>query len=396
MENNGTPGAEPAVPGSQQQSAMPGPVPPAEPSKSRLRRYRYRSLFWPLVLVGAGVVWLLYSLGVLSASNLAVVGLVWPAFVVGIVVDLLLGHRTPAAGAAVAAVMLAIVVVLMAVGPGLGWVGDTALKTETFTTPVGEATSVQVELGLSGYATTVHALAPATGAERPLLLATITHRGSVVFTAEGTATKTLGLRSANQWQWWQRIGNDTENPWDIALAPGVPLDLVILASSGSNTVDLTGLQLQRLEVDASSGDSVVVLPVADPLSSVTSPPDIDLESASGRMEVQAPAGSAFAANIGMSSGDTRLTIGRDSTAEVRFHGSSGQFVLTVAAGQALRVELRQVSPDDVNLPSGLTRVSGIGQESVWQTPGYDSAPNRVDLVVESMNSGTVKVQVGSA
>src|SRR5664279_2107838 len=108
MENNGMQGAQPAVPGAQQRSAMPGPVPPAEPGRNRWRRYRYRSLFWPLVLIGAGIIWLLYSLGVLSASNLAVVGLVWPVFVIGIGVDLLLGHRTPVAGAAVAVVTLAI------------------------------------------------------------------------------------------------------------------------------------------------------------------------------------------------------------------------------------------------------------------------------------------------
>jgi hypothetical protein len=392
MENNGMQGAE-AAPGSQQNPAMPGPTPPAEPGRRGRRRYRYRSLFWPLVLIGAGVIWLLYSFGVLSASNLAIVGLVWPVFVIGIGVDLLLGHRSPLAGAAVAVVTLAVVVVLIAIGPGLGWVGSTALKTETFTTPVGEATSAQVELGLSGYTTTVHALAPATGADRDLLSANITHRGSIDFTAEGVTTKSVELRATNGWQWWQRIGNDTENPWDIGLAPGVPLSLIVLASSGSNTVDLTGLQMQKLEVDASSGDSVVVLPVADPLSATR--PDIQLQTSSGRMEVQAPAGSGFTANIGMSSGDTRLTIGKDSTADVRFRGSSGQFVLTVATGQALRVEVRQVSSGDVNLPSALARVSGTDQEGVWQTAGYDSAANRVDLIIESVSSGTVKVQAGS-
>jgi Putative adhesin len=393
MENNGKQGSEPAAPESQPQSAMPGPVPPADLGHGRRRRYRYRSLFWPLVLIGAGIIWLLYSLGVLSASNLAVVGLIWPVFVIGIGVDLLLGHRSPLAGAAVAVVTLAIVIVLIAIGPGLGWVGSTDLKTETFSTPMGEATEAQIELGLSGYTTTVHALAQATGVDRQLLSATITHRGTIAFSAEGTAKKTVELRSANEWQWWQRIGNDTENPWDIGLAPGVPLSIIVLASFGSNSVDLTGLLVQKLEVDASSGDSQVILPAADQLSATR--PDIELQSSSGRMEVQAPAGSGFTMNVGMSSGDTRVTIGADSVADIRFRGSSGQFVLTVAGGQALRVEVRQVSSGSVDLPAGLTRVSGTDQEGVWQTAGYESAANRVDLVIESMSSGTVKVQVGA-
>lgn len=390
MEHNGTSGTPSVAP----PPAPPGaPAPPfdAQPGPRQHRRYRYRSLFWPLIVIGAGVIWLLYSLDVLSASNLAVMGLVWPVFVIGIGADLLLGHRSLLAGAIVGVATLAIIIVLMAVGPGLGWVGNTALKTETFRTPVGEATEAQIELGLSGYTTSVHALPEETGADRALLSATIAHRGVISFTTEGTTQKTVALRSSNGWQWWQRIGNDMATPWDIGLARGVPLELVILASSGSNSVDLTGLRIKRVEVDASSGDSQVVLPAGDQLSATL--PQIDLQSSSGRMEVQAPAGSFFTMGVDMSSGDTRVSVGKDSSADIRFRGSSGQFVLIVASGQQLRVEVRHISSGDVKLPEGLTRVSGDGDEGVWQTAGYDSLANGVDLIIESMSSGTVKVQV---
>ena len=81
MEQTGTPAAGPGAPG-------PG----------RRRHYRYRSLFWPVVLIGAGVMWLLYSLDVISASNLEVLALVWPVFVIGIGVDLMVGHRSRGSG----------------------------------------------------------------------------------------------------------------------------------------------------------------------------------------------------------------------------------------------------------------------------------------------------------
>jgi hypothetical protein len=388
MEYEGTTGtpniAPPAEP--------PAPDPPsaAQPGPKQRRRYRYRSLFWPLIVIGAGVIWLLYSLDVFSASNLAVVGLAWPILVIGIGADLLVGHRSLLAGAIVGVATLAIIVVLMAVGPGLGWVGNTELKTETFSTPVGPATEAQIELGLSGYTTSVHAL-PEGAADPQLVSATITHRGVINFKAEGTTKKTVALRSSNGWQWWQRIGNDTATPWDIGLARGIPLDLVILASSGSNSVDLTGLRIRRVEVDASAGDSQVVLPAGDQLSATL--PQIDLQSSAGRMEVQAPAGSFFTMGVDMSSGDSRVSVGKDSSADIRFRGSSGQFVLIVAAGQQLRVEVRQISAGDVKLPDGLIRVSGTGDEGVWQTAGYDELANGVDLIIESMSSGTVKVQV---
>ncbi len=380
MEYNDISGSEPVSP-------EPGPSAP-----EKRRRYRYRSLFWPLVFIGAGVMWLLYSTGVFTGANLAVVGLVWPVFVIGIGVDLLLGRRSLLAGAVVGVVTLGIVIVLMAVGPGLGWVGSSELKTETFSTPVAGATSAQIDLGLSGYTTNIHALPAGAAGGGQLVSATLTHRGVVNFTVEGTTEKSVGLRSTDNWQWWQRIGSDTENPWDIGLAPGLPLDITVLASSGSNTLVLTGLTLRKLEVDASSGNSQVVLP--GPAAASAALPEIVLQSSSGTMMVEAPDDAAFSMNLSMSSGDTRVSLGKEVSADIRFRGSSGQFILTVKTGQALRVEVRQVSSGDVKLPAGLTQVSGNGKEGVWQTPGYDDAANGVDLIIESMSSGTVKVQLG--
>jgi hypothetical protein len=354
-------------------------------------RYRYRSLFWPVVLIGAGVIWLLYSLDVVLSSNLEVLALVWPIFIIGIGVDLIVGHRSPVAGAIVGAVTVGLVVVLMMIGPGQGWVGSSELKTETFSTPVGEASQAQVQIDLSRYAASIHALPVATGPDRPLLYASITHRGTVDFSAEGTTQKTVKLKSGDGWRWWQRIGSDNATPWDIGLDRGVPLTVIVRASSGSSTLDLTGLQLRKLEVHASSGDAQVVLPHAEQLSAYR--PEIQLDSSSGRMDVQAPDGAAFGMNVDMSSGDTRVTLGKDSTADLAFNGSSGQFVLTVRPGQALRVEVKNISSGDVRLPDEVTRISGEGEKGVWQTSGYDSAAFRVYLVIENMSSGTVKVQV---
>jgi hypothetical protein len=330
---------------------------------------------------------------VISVSNLEVLGLVWPVFVIGIGVDLLVGHRSAAAGAIVGVVTVGIVIALMMIGPSAGWVTTGDLKTETFSTPVGEAAQAEVDIGLSGYAASLHALPAASGTERPLLYASVTHRGTVEFSAEGTTQKVVTLKSGNGWQWWQWLRGNSATPWDIGLDRRVPLSVIVRASSGSSTLDLTDLELRRLEVHASSGDSQVILPNADPLSAYR--PDIQLNSSSGRMDVQAPDGAILGMKVDMSSGDTRVTLGKDSAADISFRGSSGQFVLTVRPGQALRVEVKNISSGDVKLPDGLTRISGEGQEGVWETPGYSSAANLVDLVIESMSSGTVKVQVGN-
>jgi hypothetical protein len=391
MEQTGTAAPGPLGSGTAPGPPAPGPVGPGETGQKSRRRYRYRSLFWPLILIGAGVIWLLYTLEVISGSNLAVLGLVWPILIIGIGVDLIVGHRSPAAGAIVGAVTVAALVVLMLLGPSLGLADDTELTTQTIVTEVGEATHAQIDIGLSGYSASVHALPAATGPDRPLLAATLTYRGTIDFNVEGTTDRMVTLRSGSDWQWWQRIGDDTATPWDIGLDGGVPLDVTVQSSSGSSTLDLTGLQLQSLEVDASSGDSQVMLPAADPLSSYRL--SLRLQSSSGRMDVQAPDGAAFSADVEMSSGDTRLTLGRDAAVDVAFRGSSGQFVLTVTPGQALKVEVQDISAGDVDLPDGLTRISGDEEEGVWETQGYDSAPYRVHVVIEQMSAGSVDIRM---
>ena len=336
MEQTGTagPGSSAARPEQQLagwdpgQPPGPGPGQLGEPGRRPRRPYRYRSLFWPVVLIGAGVIWLLYSLDVISASNLEVLALVWPVFVIGIGVDLIVGHRSPVAGAIVGIVTVGIVIVLMMIGPNLGWVGGSEVKTETFSTPVGEATQARVQIDLSGYAASIHALPVATGPDRPLLYASVTHRGTVEFAAAGTTSKTVTLKSGSGWQWWLHGGFGNETPWDIGLDSSLPLSLTVFGSSGSNSVDLTGLRaLRSLEVHASSGDSQVTLPAADPVGAYRL--DLQLFSSSGRMDVQGPDGATLGGRVQMSSGDTRVTLGKDSAADLTFKGSSGQFVLTV-------------------------------------------------------------------
>jgi LiaI-LiaF-like transmembrane region len=401
MEQTSTPGPGSPAPRPEQQLGGstpgqppgPGPGQPGQSGRRPRRPYRYRSLFWPVVLIGAGIIWLLYSLDVISVSNLEVLALVWPVFIIGIGVDLIVGHRSPAAGALVGIVTVGIVIVLMMIGPSLDWVGDSEMKTETFSAPVGEATQAQVQIDLSGYAASIHALPVATGPDRPLLYASVTHWGTVEFAAEGTTSKTVTLKSGSGWRSWLHGGLGNETPWDIGLDPTLPLSLTVFGSSGSSSADLSGLRaLRSLEVHASSGDSQVKLPVADPANAFRL--DLRLFSSSGRMDVQGPDGAALGGRVQMSSGDTRVTLGKDSAADLSFNGSSGQFVLTVRPDQALRVEVKKVSSGDVKLPDGLTRVSGEGEKGVWQTPGYDSAAFRVYLVIESMSSGTVKVEVG--
>src|SRR5512135_1019645 len=79
----------------------------------------YRSLFWPMILIGVGVVWLLGNLGILPANSLYLLANLWPLLLIGIGADLIFARRLPLVGAIIGLVLVAVVVVVLLIGPSL-------------------------------------------------------------------------------------------------------------------------------------------------------------------------------------------------------------------------------------------------------------------------------------
>ena len=118
----------------------------------------YRSLFWPLILIGVGIVWLLGNLGVISGANLSVLFRLWPLFLIAIGLDLLLGRKSSVVGALIGLGTVALIIVLMLVGPGLGWAANADVQTDTYSAALGDATSARVDLNLGVGAASIYAL----------------------------------------------------------------------------------------------------------------------------------------------------------------------------------------------------------------------------------------------
>lgn len=350
-------------------------------------RPRYRSLFWAVVLIAVGAVWLLFNLDVIEPNQLAALTYVWPILLVGIGVDLLIGRRSLAVGALIGVVTVGLIIILMVLGPSFGWAGDSALQTQTFSTPADGATSAEVTLKTGAYSTTVFALPPSNAADRPLLKAQVSYRGSVHFESSGEATKTVLLEATGWSWWWQFLDEQEAAPWDIGLDPQIPLRLKVDSGSGSTELDLSGLWLTDLAVDLSSGNAHVKLPSLAGRDYAAS-----FDMSSGDLDLEAPGGAHIDMRVDMSSGDVRVALGKDSDVTLRFKGSSGQFHLELAAGQALRVEIEDVSSGDVELPMGLVQVEkGGDEEGVWESQGYAEAASKVLLVIEKMSSGDLRV-----
>jgi hypothetical protein len=82
-------------------------------------------IFWPLVLVAGGVLWLLANFGVIAGENFFVLFRLWPVLLIAAGLDLLFGRRWPLVSALIAVVTVGLAVVAVVFAPQLGLAGPT-------------------------------------------------------------------------------------------------------------------------------------------------------------------------------------------------------------------------------------------------------------------------------
>jgi hypothetical protein len=82
---------------------------------------RHRSFFFPLLLIGAGVIWLMVNLGYIPSANLWALAHIWPILLIGAGLGLILRQYWSEAGIVVSTLIVLGVVLAVAYAPQLGW-----------------------------------------------------------------------------------------------------------------------------------------------------------------------------------------------------------------------------------------------------------------------------------
>jgi hypothetical protein len=323
---------------------------------------RDRSFFWPIVLIGAGVIWLLANFGLVQDLSWTALFRLWPLALIAAGLDILFGRSHPLIGALIGLLTVGVAVALLVAGPRLGLApAAPELRTETFTEPLEGATSAEISLDLASFPTTVSALDDSS----VLFDAVIPHRGQVRFTTSGTAQRQVRLdESSGPGLFIFDLGTiDAE--WRIGLSPEVPLRLVVDAGSGASELDLAELNLTALDIDAGSGAVTLSLPAAEAV-------DVRLAGGSGAQSVHVPAG-----------------LGGTLT----YDGGSGTLSVTVADTAAVRLDVRDSGSGSVRVPAGWDEIEdGDNDEGVWQSAAYDEAAGQALLIiVDDLGSGQVAV-----
>lgn len=391
------------------------------PVQQPRRRRGYRSLFWPVVLIAAGVLWLLSNLGIMTAENWSVLVQLWPILLIAAGLDMIVGRFSAVLGSLIGVAAVGLIVVLALIGPSLGWAGnatwfgspiviggDLEIQNMSIDEPLGDTQSADVRLDLSFEQTSIRTLDAGSDS---LLEADIDYLGDLTFDVTGGRNKSIRLR-----QDVVTAGifpppglNTRDMRWDIALNPDVPTDLQVDAGSGPVEMDLAGLTLTALEIDGGSGPVTLSLPAGGPY-------DTEIDVGSGSFDVELAQGASTTMDVRGGSGPFRFASGAD--AEVRFEGDvgSGPFEFTLAEGTngtfelgggsgpvrfqlpadaAVRVEVRDGGSGRVSLPNALVQVERGDDDDdtgVWETENYSRATNRIEIIIRDVGSGNVIVE----
>ncbi|MBN2502507.1 MAG: DUF4097 family beta strand repeat protein [Anaerolineales bacterium] len=339
-----------------------------------------RSIFWPMIMIGLGVIWLLANFEIIPPVNWWTLLNLWPLALVALGLQIMFGSGRPWLGNLLSFFLVLGVIGVLILAPSLGWTPGGQLITEQFSEPLDGAEGAIVRLDMDYGDTSLGALSDS----NDLIDVKITHGGTVSFSAVGGDRRTvsLDLDARNGQFLFINPAAIGETVSEIGLSPDVPIDLEIDHGSGQGEYALEELQLTDLEIDMSSGDVAADLPAGDYAVSV--------DVSSGAVDFAGAAGSDLDVTMDVSSGRLDFSFAEQTNAKVEVDLSSGSVNIELPEGVGVRIA-GSASSGSIRVPKGYVRVSGEDDDGVWESPDYGTADYTIEITFD-VSSGSFNVR----
>jgi hypothetical protein len=321
----------------------------------------YRSFFWPTLLIGVGLVWLLVNLGIIAPFNVSTLLQLWPLLLIIMGLDILLGRRFAWIGSLIGLLAVGGVVAFLILSPKTTVTNETGITTETFSAPVEQTTLVNYNFETASEPVEIYAL----GQSNNLIDANLSHYGRVGFVDNGTSTRTIHIyedNTSNDWLNWDFSFNQLK--WNIGLNSEIPTNLILDGGSGSINADLSGIQLEELTADLGSGASNFTLPQVE---------------------------NGFAASVDSGSGSVNISLPAETEVKLRLQSGSGAVNVSLPSGAAVRVEVMDSGSGSLHLPNSLTQLSGDNETGNWESTGYANAAIKILIQIINQGSGSISI-----
>jgi hypothetical protein len=349
--------------------------------------YRYRSFFWPIVLIGFGVIMLLANLDIIPMPSVRTLIRLWPLALIVLGLDLLVGRRTPIIGALIGLAAIALVILFLFMAPVFNIEPTVEQKTIPLNTALGTTTSAEINLDLERYATTVDSSVDSDD----LFDAVLETYTDVRYDVRGGQRKTIDLRPADfiayDFDW--AFASTRDMTWEIGLSPEVPLDLSIDVGSGSASLDLFDLMLEELKVDGGSGSTDLMIPAGDGLYPV------DINGGSGSFDIQIADDAEIEASFDVGSGSFDVIVGAEVDIILEIDGGSGSIFIDVPSDAGVRLVVDDHGSGGIRIPVGYDLVDARDDDDsdtgIWESDNYESSRRTIEIRFDP-GSGTLTLR----
>lgn len=325
-----------------------------------------RSFFWPVILLGGGVIWLLTNLGIIPTENLWILFKLWPVLIIMIGLDVIFARRLPLVGALLALLLVGGVVYVLLLGDPFNLGEKPEPRTETFVVSAEDTQTASFNLNLSTQPAVIGALKDSNN----LIEAEIGHFGDVELTVSGGEEKVVTLAQrgvVSCFAWLIQDSQAVELTWGVQLSTQVPFDLDVDGGTGSAELDLSGVQLDHFYLEGGTGVAMIVLPAS------AGGYEAQVEGGTGQIDIMLPA-------------EGNLTL--------RLDGSAGRIVLDAPEEAALQVEVLRGGTGNVVTPGWIEKVEGRQDrdEGIYQTEGFDLAEYQLVVIMEDLSTGDLVIE----
>lgn len=222
------------------------------------RHYR-GGLVWPVILIGAGVIFLLNNMGMLSWSIWETLWRLWPVLLIAIGLDILIGRHSRLGSLIVALLLVGVLAAAIGWGvPSFGAAARSAAqveRTEAIAEDLRGADQAQVKIGFGVGNLYLAALPEGSG---QLLRGSVDLSKGESLRQDRTGSR-FELESQGTWSLGPNIGMDERKKWDLELNRDIPLDLQINTGVGRATIDLTQINLRSLDINGGVGQATIKL-----------------------------------------------------------------------------------------------------------------------------------------
>ncbi len=378
---------------------IPTPEPPRDYRPARPRRERgYVSLFWPIVLIGAGVMALLFNLGIVETINWGALARYWPLLLILAGVDVLFSRSAPLLGALLGLLLVGALFYMLLFAPPME--GDSAIfevgdfrielpaitsgevQESRFTADLNNTEAAEITLDLSSGTTTVEAL----DAGSDLLFeADVKHILPMAFVDTGGRMDREIILGTQEGAVGVNLSTTEDLTWDIGIHPDVETALSVDVGSGQAILNLAGLTLTDFTMEGGAGRAEVSLPAGRY--------NMALDVESGVVDVNVPAGAIGFIRIEGGAGMLMFDVASTNDLEIEVNGESGGITIRVPDDAAVQVIVRDSGSGSVSVPPSFDQVErGDDDEGVWQTPGFEDAADQIIITLRDVGSGSIRIE----